>query len=496
METLGLAADVSLWLLSAREARSAIFEGAGEARAPSERYRQAAAAQKIYFEPGSITQDLLLEAAFEARGVSAPSVEDARALFGEIEASVPLYRFEVEGQIWRVRNGSEPAFSDPLVTDRWELFARTSDSATRRIEIDGADVSDAFAWLPLLDGHHPPKEVRDAAARCPASLRVFAMLEEIGALILDEEEAFRVDALPELLFMSHSSVLVRGREASVLIDPAFLPTTEYLSAPGRRPFEIASHASAVLVSHHHWDHLSFQTMLRVPRDTKMIVPRARRPTLSNPPLAAYLRAFGFCDVVEVGDWDELRIGDIEVTFAPFFGEPFGLDSRFDAFTYVVRSGGTTIYGSLDACHDEAGSMDSVMPKIADEHDVDVFLFGASAQRHDRIYRAANLRHYSNELAFCPEMVRYHPDVDDVARWCEVLRPKVIIPYACFVYFGDESEDVRFGAKSNFVRHWSAVDAAVQELAPPHKRWRADLERLSAGVDAALLMLHPMQGARA
>jgi hypothetical protein len=294
--------------------------------------------------------------------------------------------------------------------------------------------------------------------------------------------------------MSHSSVLVRGEKASILVDPAILTNTELLADAwvGRRPFRIAASVDAVLVSHCHWDHLSFQTMLRVPRKTTIFVPRTTKSTLANPPMKTYLEAFGFEDIREVVDWETVTIGDVEVTFVPFFGEPFGLSSRFDAFTYLLRTKGTSIYGSLDACHDEAGNMDPVMRRLAANANVDVFLFGSSAQRHEPLYRAGFMRHYSNELIERPDLVRYHPDIDDILRWCEILRPGTVIPYANFVYYGAPVDDARLGAGSNVDAYWSALGARTPAYAAP---WRAELERLARGAEAPLVMLHPLQGLR-
>jgi L-ascorbate metabolism protein UlaG (beta-lactamase superfamily) len=461
------------------------------------RYAEAGAAQKIFYEPLSITHDLRLEAAFETLGKGAPTVDEAYAMFQSVAREVDRYAFEADGEIWHIRNRSRPVWEDdPLVGRRWVLLLRTHASeATARVELEGSEVATALAWLPLLDGRHGEAEITDAAKETAAGARVLAALESIGALILLPEEPFAPYELPELLFMSHSSVFIRGDDASILIDPAILTSTELLAHErvGRRPFQIASSVDAVIVSHHHWDHLSFQTMLRVPRTTPIYVPRATRSTLANPPLKTYLTAFGFEDVREVGDWEHASIGDIEVTFVPFFGEPFGLDSRFDAFTYLVRTNGKTIYGSLDACHDEAGNMDPVMRRLGEEGAIDVFLFGSSAQRHDPLYRGAFMRHYSNELVRRPDLVRYHPDVDDVLRWCGPLRPKAVIPYANFVYFGAPLEDVHLDpGRSNVDAYW----ASLGERAPAYARpWRDALERFAKSAPAPLVMLHPLQGLR-
>jgi Beta-lactamase superfamily domain len=489
MDFLTLDPNLSLWLVAAEEE-----EHCGGRPG---RYAEAGSGQKIFYEPLSITQDLVLEAAFAALGKSAPNVEEARATFLQVKDDVGLYELEASGDLWHIRNRSRPTWSDPLATRRWVLLARSAESdAIGRVVLDGHEVKDALAWLPLLDGRHTEEEITRAAQRDPAGARVLQALEAAGGLVAIPDERFAIEDLPELLFVSHSSVFVRGDSASILVDPAILTSTELLSFEGRRPFQIVSSVDALIVSHCHWDHLSFQTMVRVPRDTTIFVPRSKHRALVSPPLKVYLEAFGFEDVREVDDWEKVTIGDLEVTFVPFFGEPFGLDSRFDAFTYLIRTKGRTIYGSLDACHDEAGTMDPVLSRLGEENAIDVFLFGSSAQKHDPLYRAANMRHYSNELVGRPDLVRYHPNVDDVARWCGLLRPNAIIPYASFVYFGAKLDDTRLGDKPNGQAYWASLGERAPSYAAP---WRSELERLArsanASASASLIMLHPLQGLR-
>jgi hypothetical protein len=485
MALLTLDFSLSLWLVAAEE----------EARCGGRpgRYAEAASAQKIFYEPLSITQDLILEAAFAERGKSAPTVEEARATFEAVARDVDRYGFEASGDIWHIRNRSRPTWQDPLASRRWVLLARTSETDTvGRVELEGHEVKDALAWLPLLDGRHDEEEIVRAARRTPAGARVLQALEAVLAIGQIPDEPFAIEDLPELLFVSHSSVFVRGETASILVDPAILTSTELLSSEGRRPFQIVSSVDALLVSHCHWDHLSFQTMIRVPRTTTIFVPRSKNPALVNPPLKICLEAFGFEDVREVDDWEKVTVGDIEITFVPFFGEPFGLDSRFDAFTYLVRTKGKRIYGSLDACHDEAGDMDPILRRLKESEEIDVFLFGSSAQKHDPLYRAANMRHYSNELLQRPDLVRYHPNVDDVLRWCGILEPEAIVPYANFVYFGAGLPDVRFGDPPNAASYWASLGENAPVYAAP---WRRELDRLARSTEVPLLMLHPLQGLR-
>src|SRR5204862_1660150 len=85
MAFLTLDPGLALWLIAAEE----------EARCEGRpgRYAEAASGQKIFYEPLSITQDLVLEEAFAARGASAPTVAEARATFDAVKTEVDRYSF-------------------------------------------------------------------------------------------------------------------------------------------------------------------------------------------------------------------------------------------------------------------------------------------------------------------------------------------------------------------------------------------------------------------
>ena len=214
-------------------------------------------------------------------------------------------------------------------------------------------------------------------------------------------------------------------------------------------------------------------------------------------MAGYLRAFGFDNVREVDPWDVIELGDLRVDIVPFFGEPAGLDSRFDAFTYLVEFGGRRLYGSLDACHDEAGTMEPIIDAVAARGPLDIFLFGASNLHHRPMYPAARVRHFSNELRHRPDLVRYHPNCDDVARWAARLRPRYAIPYAEFVFDGSAAPDVDLTAPSGdtFAAYWDAHRVRLGDATDPLAAWRSDLAGLRQRTAAQLVMLQPMQGVR-
>jgi len=229
---------------------------------------------------------------------------------------------------------------------------------------------------------------------------------------------------------------------------------------------------------------------------RIFVPRNQSASFSNPPIHTYLRALGFSDITEVSD-ETVSVGDVRIRFLPFFGEPFGCNSHFDAFTYHVDLGGFSFYGSIDACADERGDMEAVFRSVGKQLRPDLFLFGASNQVHSNGYSASGPRYLSNELQWHPSLMRYHPNVADVERWIETLRPRFVMPFAQFILNGRSSADLSVNSlASNAI---DAYDEYWKDFAPDRfpaewvATWRSQLEYLRNLKLAKLLMLHPFQG---
>jgi hypothetical protein len=169
------------------------------------------------------------------------------------------------------------------------------------------------------------------------------------------------------------------------------------------------------------------------------------PSLANPPIAAYLNSLGFFNVRECEPGGAIDIAGMCLRFFPFHGEPFGLNSVFDAFTYHVSCAGRTLFGSVDACFNEANDMEYVIEQVAALGPLDLFLCGVSGQQHCLPYAAAGLRYFSNELAERQELIRYHPTIDDAVRWSKILKPQITIPYAEFVFRSGTQPDLDYDA---------------------------------------------------
>jgi ribonuclease BN (tRNA processing enzyme) len=420
-------------------------------------------------------------------------------VFDELKPS--LYEFDAQGQRWWIRLNYAPDFDRPFDAPRW-AFQYRGCKENEIVWLDRAELPAALGLLALLNGDHTRAEVEAYARRHAPAGAVLAHLIESNALVENPATDFDMASIPPLLFLNHSTVVVRGDRSAVLFDPCVGPFASRNLDARRDAFKLINRVDAVFITHHHWDHWPWMTIARLRRDMPIYVPRVRRPSFSNVPMKGYLELLGFTRVVEIDPGQTIQVGDITVETFPFVGEPLGLQSLFDAYTYLVEFAGKTLYGSLDAGHSEAGTMDPIIAEVARRRHPDLFIVGASAQTHPNAVRASGPRYLSNELIDRPDLFRYHADTADVERWVRLLEPRAVVPYAQFIFDGQPRPDVEGGlgsesAKGAFDRYWQDVGFELGKDATEddHMRatWYRQLRSLQSVISQPILMLHPMQG---
>ncbi len=113
-----------------------------------------------------------------------------------------------------------------------------------------------------------------------------------------------------LTWIGHASVIVQLDRMTILCDPVWSQTISGV-VPRRSalPFDLVRvpQPDAVLISHNHYDHLDLPTLHRLGKHTRLIVPDGLR---------TYLLRRGFRHVQELGWWESMRLGDLDVTFVP------------------------------------------------------------------------------------------------------------------------------------------------------------------------------------
>jgi L-ascorbate metabolism protein UlaG (beta-lactamase superfamily) len=140
-------------------------------------------------------------------------------------------------------------------------------------------------------------------------------------------------------YIGHATLLLQLGEVCVLTDPnfdeklgLFLPR---VSAPGIRMSELP-HIDAILLTHAHADHLSFQSLHALPPDIPIYAP---------PRIARWLRRDGITSAqpIEAGQTVQLRDVSITVGSARHVGARYGFDRwRGTAQMYLIDDGSVSV----------------------------------------------------------------------------------------------------------------------------------------------------------
>jgi L-ascorbate metabolism protein UlaG (beta-lactamase superfamily) len=290
---------------------------------------------------------------------------------------------------------------------------------------------------PLLEGDHSETEIRSRlqaalgtveatwAANLLAALGAGGFLELAPRAL---NRFLRPGSRPRVTFMGHTSVLFESVRGAVLLDPMLEPGSPHaaLAADVTR-----LKLSAIGCSHHHRDHCNPVTLLRFDKSTPVIVPHVARPSALNPPLAEAVRMLGFTDVREARIWETIQIGDIELIPTPFHGEEDEPGLEIDHYTYVLRSGGFTVYGGVDCFRDASGDMIPVMEKIRADYRPQVSFLPIS--KFETQYRDGGVnkfcRYMDRELV--KQSFQYTAGPKEAADWLASLDSRYAVPYATF-----------------------------------------------------------------
>lgn len=229
----------------------------------------------------------------------------------------------------------------------------------------------------------------------------------------------------------NASVILDFRGTRVLVDPWYSSNPPFGQ---REPIGIALDKlptmRGILITHRHSDHFDTGALADYPDKQVRVV--ARRG------LGARLRAIGYEDVVEVGDWDRATIGDISLTAVP-------AEHSVPESGFVLQAKGVTVYVAGDTRFDPRlfWSIVAAFPSM------DAALLPVGGIRI---------------LGFLMDMTP-----DQAARAALILKPAYVIPY-------------HYGLTGPFPMVIARTDAP--------KEFAKDLERRSPGAAASVVILEP------
>jgi L-ascorbate metabolism protein UlaG (beta-lactamase superfamily) len=163
---------------------------------------------------------------------------------------------------------------------------------------------------------------------------------------------------PTIIWFGHSSYLIYIAGKKILVDPIFSNSPSPISSLGKKYYEGSSPFTVedlpdpdlVLITHDHYDHLDYETILKLKSKTKLFC-----TTLG---VGAHLNAWGVDDIsiVEFDRWETREvIPGIQLRATParhFSGRLF---KRFQTLwaSYILKADGFTIFMGSDSGYDGA-----------------------------------------------------------------------------------------------------------------------------------------------
>lgn len=176
-------------------------------------------------------------------------------------------------------------------------------------------------------------------------------IDRIGDAIPDPPRMITSPFLPDanlaVGWVGHATVLIQIHDKIILTDPLFTNSIGMLVKrfvkPGLDP-DILPKVDFTLISHMHFDHLSYGSLEEIPKNGDLIIPDG---------LARYTPDFGFKEVDLMKPWQVLEEDSVRITAVPVqhFNGRYGFDSiwlgTLGYTGYVIEYKGIVVFFAGD-----------------------------------------------------------------------------------------------------------------------------------------------------
>jgi hypothetical protein len=156
-----------------------------------------------------------------------------------------------------------------------------------------------------------------------------------------------------LVHLGHATLLANLGGEHVLVDPFLPPASRLDTLLPPAPCELPPLA-AILITHHHWDHVHLETLLKLDKRVPVFLPRQHEGALLRPRTERLLAYLGFADVRTLAHGESFEVGrGGRVLALPFFGEdPTRIG--YVGSCYALCHGGRAALVHVDSGTDAAG----------------------------------------------------------------------------------------------------------------------------------------------